>query len=108
VISQDYVRTARAKGLSEPVIVIRHTLKGALLPVVSFLGPALAQLLTGSLVVEKIFRVPGLGSEFVNSALNRDYPLVMGLVILFGTLLILFNLVVDVAYAFLDPRIRHA
>ncbi len=108
IVSQDYVRTARAKGLSEPSIVIRHTLKGALLPVVSFLGPAIAQLLTGSLVVEKIFQVPGLGSEFVNGAFNRDYELVMGLVILFGTLLLVFNLIVDVAYAFLDPRIRHA
>lgn len=107
IVNQDYIRTARAKGLSEPVIVIRHTLKGTLLPVVSFLGPAIAQLLTGSLVVEKIFSVPGLGYEFVNSALNRDYPLAMGLVILFGSLLIAFNLIVDIAYAFLDPRIRH-
>ena len=108
VVNQDYVRTARAKGLSEPVIVVRHTLKGTLLPVVSFLGPAIAQLLTGSLVVEMIFRVPGLGSEFVQSALNRDYSLAMGLVVLFGTLLISFNLIVDIAYGFLDPRIRHA
>jgi oligopeptide transport system permease protein len=108
IVNQDYIRTARAKGLSEPVIVIRHTLKGTLLPVVSFLGPAVAQLLTGSLVVEKIFGVPGLGSEFVNSALNRDYELAMGLVVLFGSLLIAFNLIVDIAYAFLDPRIRHA
>jgi oligopeptide transport system permease protein len=108
VVNQDYVRTARAKGLSEPVIVFRHTLKGALLPVVSFLGPAVAQVLTGSLVVERIFGVPGLGMEFVQSAFNRDYGLAMGLVLLFGTLLIAFNLVVDVAYGFLDPRIRHA
>jgi len=108
VVHQDYVRTARAKGLSEPAIIVRHTLKGALLPVVTFLGPAMAQLLTGSLVVEMIFNVPGLGLEFVQSALNRDYSLAMGLVVLFGTLLILFNLVVDIAYGFLDPRIRHA
>jgi oligopeptide transport system permease protein len=108
VVHQDYVRTARAKGLSEPAIIVRHTLKGALLPVVTFLGPAIAQLLTGSLVVEMIFNVPGLGVEFVQSALNRDYSLAMGLVVFFGTLLILFNLVVDVAYGFLDPRIRHA
>jgi len=107
IVNQDYIRTARAKGLSEPAIVIRHTLKGTLLPVVSFLGPAIAQLLTGSLVVEIIFGVPGIGREFVESATNRDYGLAMGLVLLFGSLLILFNLVVDVAYAFLDPRIRH-
>jgi len=108
IVNQDYIRTARAKGLSEPVIVIRHTLKGALLPVVSFLGPAVTILLVGSLVVETIFNVPGLGTEFVQSALNRDYSLTMGLVVMFGTLLVLFNLVVDIAYAFLDPRIRHA
>ncbi|MHC4939150.1 MAG: ABC transporter permease [Planctomycetota bacterium] len=108
IINQDYVRTARAKGLDEKTIVLRHTLKGAMLPVVSFLGPAVAQLLTGSLVVEKIFGIPGLGTEFVNGAFNRDYMVAMGLVLLFGTLLILFNLIVDVAYGFLDPRIRHA
>ncbi|MHC4136608.1 MAG: ABC transporter permease, partial [Planctomycetota bacterium] len=96
IVNQDYIRTARAKGLSEPVIVIRHTLKGTLLPVVSFLGPAVTFLLTGSLVVETIFRVPGLGTEFVHSALNRDYSLAMGLVVMFGTLLVLFNLVVDI------------
>ena len=107
VVHQDYIRTARAKGLSERTIVIRHTLKGALIPVVSFLGPAVAQMLTGSLVVELIFQVPGLGTEFVQSALNRDYFLVLGLVLTFGTLLIVFTLLVDVLYAFLDPRIRH-
>jgi len=107
VINQDYIRTARAKGLSEPAIVMRHTLKGAMLPVVSFLGPGIAQLLTGSLVVEKIFGVPGLGNEFVQAALNRDYGVAMGLVLVFGTLLIFFNLIVDLVYAFLDPRIRH-
>lgn len=108
IVHQDYIRTARAKGLSETAIVVRHTLKGALLPVVTFLGPALALLLTGSLVVETIFGVPGLGVEFVQSALNRDYSLAMGLVVFFGALLIAFNLVVDIAYGFLDPRIRHA
>jgi len=108
VVHQDYIRTARAKGLSETAIVLRHTLKGALLPVVTFLGPAVAQLLTGSLVVETIFGVPGLGVEFVQSALNRDYELALGLVVFFGTILIVFNLVVDIAYGFLDPRIRHA
>ena len=107
VVHQDYIRTARAKGLSERAIVMRHTLKGALIPVVSFLGPAVAQMLTGSLVVEMIFGVPGIGKEFVNSAINRDYTLVLGLVLLFGSLLIFFTLLVDILYAFLDPRIRH-
>jgi oligopeptide transport system permease protein len=108
IVSQDYVRTARAKGLSEVSIVLRHTLKGAVLPVVSYIGPAIAQLLTGSLVVEKIFGIPGLGTEFVQGALNRDYTVAMGLVLLFGSLLIVSNLIVDVVYGFLDPRIRHA
>ena len=108
VVNQDYIRTARAKGLSEPVIVMRHTLKGTLLPVVSYLGPAVSQMLVGSLVVETIFGVPGIGKEFVQSALNRDYGMALGLVLMFGTILIVMNLIVDIAYAFLDPRIRHA
>ncbi len=108
IINQDYIRTARAKGLRETVVVLRHALKGAMLPVVSFLGPAMAQVLTGSLVVEKIFGVPGIGREFVESAFNRDYTLVSGTVILYGTLLIGFNLVVDILYGFLDPRIRYS
>lgn len=107
VIHQDYIRTAWAKGLTERVIVLRHALRGAMLPVVSFLGPAIAAMLTGSLVVEKIFGVPGIGEEFVNSALNRDYTLVMGTVILYGVLLVVFNLIVDILYGFLDPRIRY-
>ncbi|MEW5947544.1 MAG: ABC transporter permease subunit [bacterium] len=107
VIRQDYVRTARAKGLSEPVILLRHAFKPAILPVVSFLGPAAAAILTGSLVVEKIFQIPGLGWHFVTSALNRDYTMVMGTVIVYSSMLILFNLLVDVAYGFLDPRIRY-
>jgi len=107
IINQDYVRTARAKGLRERRVVLVHALKGAMLPVVSFLGPATAALLTGSLVVEKIFAIPGLGKEFVDSALNRDYFLVLATVILYGSLLITFNLVVDVLYGFLDPRIRY-
>lgn len=108
VINQDYIRTAWAKGLRERVIVIRHAMRGAMLPVVSFLGPAVAQILTGSLVVEQIFQIPGIGTEFVKSALNRDYTLVLGTVILFGVLLVLFNLLVDVIYGFLDPRIRYS
>lgn len=108
VINQDYIRTAWAKGLSEQVVVVRHALRGAMLPVVSFLGPAIAQILTGSLVVEQIFGIPGVGTEFVKAASNRDYTLVMGTVILFGVLLVVFNLLVDIVYGFLDPRIRYA
>lgn len=107
VINQDYIRTAWAKGLREHVIVVRHALRGAMLPVVSFLGPAVAQILTGSLVVEQIFAIPGIGREFVTSAMNRDYTMVMGTVILFGVLLVAFNLIVDVVYGLLDPRIRY-
>lgn len=106
VINQDYIRTARSKGLFERVVMVRHALKGGLLPVVTFIGPATAQILTGSLVVETIFRIPGIGTEFVQSALNRDYMLVMGLVICYGSLLVLMNLFIDMAYGFLDPRIR--
>ncbi len=108
VINQDYIRTAWAKGLTERVIVVRHALRGGLLPVVSFLGPAIAAMLTGSLVVEQIFGIPGIGMEFVKSALNRDYTLVMGTVILYGVLLVVANLVVDILYGVLDPRIRYS
>ena len=107
VVSQDYIRTARAKGLAERVVIGRHALKGGLLPVISFLGPGLSQMLTGSLVVEKIFNLPGIGREFVESALNRDYTLVTGLVLVYGVFLIGLNLVVDVLYGFLDPRVRY-
>ncbi len=107
VINQDYVRTARAKGLAETTVVIRHALKGGILPVVSYLGPAVAGVLTGSLVVEKIFVIPGIGREFVESAFSRDYTIVLGVVILDGLLLVVFNLIVDVVYGFLDPRIRY-
>jgi oligopeptide transport system permease protein len=107
VINQDYVRTARAKGLAEATVVIRHALKGGILPVVSYLGPAVAGILTGSLVVEKIFVIPGIGREFVESAFSRDYTIVLGVVILDGLLLVVFNLIVDVVYGFLDPRIRY-
>jgi oligopeptide transport system permease protein len=107
VVNQDFIRTARAKGLRERIVVLRHALKGALLPVVSFLGPAVAFIMTGSLVVEKIFQVPGLGRQFTESALNRDYGLTQGLVIFVGSLLVLMNLAVDIAYGFIDPRIRY-
>ena len=106
VTRQDFIRTARAKGLSETVVIARHALRGGLLPVVSFLGPAMARAVTGSIVVEKIFAVPGVGQYFVNAAFNRDYTLVMGVVLFYAALLILLNLLVDVMYGFLDPRVR--
>lgn len=107
VLSQDFIRTARAKGLSEARVVLRHGLRGGLQPVVAFLGPAAAGLLSGSFVVERIFRIPGLGSEFVDAAFNRDYTMVMGTVLFFATLILLFNLFVDIAQTWLDPRLRH-
>jgi oligopeptide transport system permease protein len=106
-LRSDYVRTARAKGLSMPVIMVKHVLKGALLPVVSYLGPACAGIVTGSVVVESIFVVPGLGTFFVRSALNRDYTLIMGTIIVYSLILVLMNFVVDIIYGFLDPRISY-
>ena len=108
VMRSNYVRTARAKGLPEGRIVTRHALRAAILPLVSYLGPAFAGLLTGSLVVERIFNLPGLGKFFVTSALQRDYTVVMGMVIFFATLIIILNLVSDVLLAVLDPRVRLA
>ena len=102
IIRKDFIRTARAKGLTERIVVFRHALKGALLPVVSYLGPALAALLTGSVVVEEIFNLPGIGTHFVRSALNRDYNLVLGTIILYASVLVMLNLVVDILYTFLD------
>jgi len=107
VLSQDYIRTARAKGVSEFRILWKHALNGAMLPVVSFLGPAVADITTGSIVVEKIFAIPGLGRYFVESAFSRDYTTVLGTVVFYATLLIIANLVVDLAYKFLDPRIEY-
>jgi oligopeptide transport system permease protein len=107
VLSQDYIRTARAKGASEFRVLWKHALNGAMLPVVSFLGPAVADITTGSIVVEKIFAIPGLGRYFVESAFSRDYTTVLGTVVFYATLLILANLVVDIAYKFLDPRIEY-
>jgi len=106
VLSQDFIRTAHAKGLAPTTILLRHALKGGLLPVVSYLGPATAGILTGSLVIEKIFAIPGTGTHFVNSALNRDYTLSMGVTILYTVLVYGLNTVVDLAYTFLDPRIE--
>jgi oligopeptide transport system permease protein len=106
VLGADYVRTARAKGLSRSVVIWKHCLRNAFLPVLSYLGPAAAATLTGSFVVEKVFRVPGLGQHFVNSVLNRDQTLILGTVMVYSALLLLFNLLVDVGYAFVDPRIE--
>ncbi len=106
VTRADFIRTARAKGLAEHTIVWRHALRGGLLPVVSFLGPAMARAVTGSIVVEKIFAIPGVGQSFVNGALNRDYTLVMGIVIFYAGFLIVFNLLVDLMYGVLDPRVQ--
>jgi oligopeptide transport system permease protein len=105
-LSQDYVRTARAKGLSQLAVALRHALPGAMLPVVSFLGPAVAGILTGSVVIERIFAIPGLGWHFVQAALQRDYTLAMGLVLLYTFLLYVMNFLVDLSYGILDPRVE--
>ena len=104
-LGNDYVRTARAKGLSRGVVIWKHALRNALLPVLSYLGPAAAYALTGSFVVEKVFNIPGLGQHFVNSILNRDRTLILGTVIVYSFFLLSFNLLVDIGYAFVDPRI---
>jgi oligopeptide transport system permease protein len=106
VLNQDFIRTARAKGASESRVVFKHALRGGLLPVVSFLGPAVAGILTGSFVIETIFQIPGLGREFVNSAFNRDYTLVLGTVILYAALVIVLNLVVDIVQVWLNPKLK--
>jgi oligopeptide transport system permease protein len=106
VLRSNFIRTARAQGLPTAQIVLRHALKPALLPVVSYLGPATAAVITGSVVIEQIFSVPGLGRFFVTGALNRDYTLVMGVVVFYGVLIIAFNFVVDLAYAWLDPKVK--
>jgi len=107
VLRSDYIRTARAKGLSERDVVIRHALRGGLMPVVSYTGPALAFLLTGTVVVERIFALPGLGNYFIQASLNRDEPLIIGIVAFIAITLLLMNLLVDIAYAYLDPRVRY-
>jgi oligopeptide transport system permease protein len=107
VLRSNYLRTARAKGLPEQLTLRRHAMRAALLPVVSYLGPAIAGIITGSVVIEQIFQVPGLGRSFVQGALNRDYTLVMGVVVFYGGLIILLNLVVDLVYGLLDPRVEY-
>ncbi|WP_330959108.1 oligopeptide ABC transporter permease OppB [Photobacterium sp. 53610] len=106
-LNSNFIRTARAKGLSYPYIIVKHALKPALLPVVSYMGPAFVGIITGSVVIETIFGLPGIGKLFVNAAFNRDYSLVLGVTILIGTLTILFNAIVDIVLAYIDPKIRY-
>jgi oligopeptide transport system permease protein len=106
VLNRDYIRTAYAKGLSERRVVLRHALRGAILPVVSYLGPATAGILTGSLVLERIFVIPGMGSHFIEAALSKDYTLAMGTVLVYTFLLFLMNTLVDISYAIIDPRVK--
>lgn len=106
VLSREHVRTAMAKGLSSRTVILKHVLPGALLPVVSYLGPATAGVLTGSLVLEKIFAIPGMGSHFINAALQRDYTLAMGMVLTYTVLLFVMNSIVDISYAVIDPRVK--
>jgi oligopeptide transport system permease protein len=107
VLRSDYIRTARAKGLDEKTVLLRHAIKGGLIPVVSYTGPALAALLAGTVVVERVFALPGLGSIFIQASLGRDEPLILGIVAFLSILVMIFNLLVDISYAFLDPRIRY-
>ncbi|MFL6466988.1 MAG: ABC transporter permease [Pyrinomonadaceae bacterium] len=107
VMRSDYIRTARAKGLSETSVLLRHGIRGGIIPVVSYTGPALAGLLAGTVVVEKVFAIPGLGNIFIQSVLNRDEPLTLGIVAFLSILIMVFNLIVDVSYGVLDPRIRY-
>ncbi len=106
VLGQDYMRTAKAKGLSQFKSLFKHALRNAVLPVVTYLGPLLAFIMTGNFVVERIFTIPGLGSEFISSITDRDYPLIMGTTIFLATLLIILNVFVDIAYKIIDPRIK--
>ena len=106
VMGQDYIRTAKAKGLPTSKTIFKHALRNALLPVVTYVGPMLAGLMTGSFVVEKIFTIPGLGKEFVSSITNRDYTMIMGTTIVLATLVITANVIVDILYKIIDPRIK--
>jgi ABC-type dipeptide/oligopeptide/nickel transport system permease component len=106
-IRQDYIRTARSKGLAERLVIYRHALKNSLIPVTTVLGPLMAAWLTGSFIIEHIFSIPGIGRFFVTSIADRDYTLIMGTILVYAVLLIFMNIVVDISYAFLDPRIRY-
>jgi oligopeptide transport system permease protein len=107
VLQQDYIRTARAKGLSEGVVIIKHALRNALIPVVTYLGPMIASLITGSFVVEKVFGIAGIGSLFTTSITNRDYTVIMGVTVFFGIFIVISTLLVDILYVFIDPRIKY-
>jgi oligopeptide transport system permease protein len=107
VLRSNYVRTARAKGLPNRVAILRHAIRAAIIPVVSYLGPAVANIITGSVVIEQIYSIPGIGRYFVQAALNRDYPLVMGVTIFYGLIIIFCNLITDIVYGFLDPKVRY-
>jgi oligopeptide transport system permease protein len=107
ILRTNYLRTARAKGLPERITITRHALKAAMLPVISYLGPAVVNTITGSIVIEQIFGIPGIGRYFVQAALNRDYTLVMGVTIFYAALIITLNLAVDLLYGVLDPRVRY-
>jgi oligopeptide transport system permease protein len=107
VMRSDYIRTARAKGLDEKTVLLKHGLRGGIIPVVSFTGPALAALLAGTVVVERVFSIPGLGNIFIQAVQNRDEPLILGIVAFLSIMIMIFNLIVDISYGFLDPRIRY-
>lgn len=107
VLSQDYLRTARAKGLPERIVILKHALRGGLIPVVSYLGPAFAYLLSGSFIVETVFQIPGLGRFYVQAAFNRDYTMILGTTIFLATLIVLFNLLSDILATWLNPRLRY-
>lgn len=107
VIREDYIRTARSKGVSEKNVTVHHALKNALIPVVTVIGPLFAALVTGSLIVEQIFAIPGTGKYFITSVTNRDYPVILGIMLLYAFLIIVANLVVDLTYAWIDPRIKY-
>jgi oligopeptide transport system permease protein len=106
VLSQDYIRTARSKGLPGYLIITRHAMRNALLPIITYLGPFFAYILTGNFVIEYVFNIPGIGQFFVSGINNRDYPIIMGVTVLYCSLLVVFNLVVDLLYTFVDPRIK--
>lgn len=108
VIREDYIRTARAKGLRERAVVVRHALKNSLIPVVTVLGPMFAAVITGTIVIEAVFGIPGMGKYFVQGISNRDYPVIMGVTLIYAVILVLSNLMVDITYAWLDPRIRYS
>ncbi|HCG62720.1 MAG TPA: ABC transporter [Sphaerochaeta sp.] len=106
-LRSDYIRTAKAKGMKPSAIIFKHSMKGAMLPIVSYLGPAFAGIITGSVVVEQVFRIPGLGKFFVQSSFNRDYTLIVGVVIVYSVILVIMNFIVDIVYSLLDPRITY-